>query len=113
MIVTVIAVCMVEVTFHQVIGMVAVRNRFVSAIGPVFVSFLVSFAIVVRGTRCLVFSTYGDSVLVNMTSMRKVEVSIMQIVQVAVVLDGRMSAVRTMHVRVRFVNLMIGHYSSP
>ena len=72
-----VTVRMMEVTFHQEVRVVAVRNRFVSAIGTVFVGLLVRAAIVVRGTRCRVFSTHGDSVLVNMTSVRAVKVSIM------------------------------------
>jgi hypothetical protein len=63
---------MVEVTLHQVVRMVAVRNRFVSATGPVFVAFFVRSAIVVRGTRCRVFPAYADLVLVNMVTMRMV-----------------------------------------
>jgi hypothetical protein len=45
-----VAVRMVKVAFHEVIRVVAMRNRFVSAIWPVFVTFLMAFATVVRGT---------------------------------------------------------------
>ena len=72
MIVTMIPVRMVEVTFDQIVGVVAVRNRLVSAIGTVFVTLLVRAAIVVRSTRCRVFAAYGDGVFVNMVTVRVV-----------------------------------------
>jgi len=112
-IVAMTTVRMVEVTVHQVVGMVAVRNRLVSAIRPMYMAFLVPSAIVVRGTRCRVFSTYGDLVLVNMITVRVVEVPIVKIVLMAVVLHGRMPAVRTMDVSVCFVYFMIAHFNSP
>jgi hypothetical protein len=113
MIVAVRAVRVVEVTFHQVVGVVAVRNGFVSAIGPVFVGHLVRPAIVFRGARSRVFRAYRDCVFVKMVTVRAVKVPVMKVVLVAVVLHGSVSTVRTMHVRVRFVNLMIAHFSSP
>ena len=104
---------MVEMTFHQVVRVVTVRNRFVSAIWPMFVVLVMRSAIVVRGTRCWVLPTYADLMLVNMVTVRVVEVPVMQVILVAIVLQGRMSTIRTMYVRVRFMNLMIGaHFSS-
>jgi hypothetical protein len=64
-----IPVHMVEVTFHQIVGVVAVRNRLVSAIGPMFVALLVPAAIVVRGTRCRVLPAYADFMLVKMVTV--------------------------------------------
>jgi len=105
---------MVEVTVYEVVGMVAVRNRLVSAIGPVSMALLVPAAIVVRGTGCRVFPAHTDLMLVNMITVRVVEVPIVKIVLMAVVPHGRMSAVRTVRVSVRFVNFMIGtHFISP
>jgi len=107
------AVRMMEVTFHKVVRMITVRNGLVSTVGPVFVPFFVSSAIMVRGARCWVLPAHGDLVLVNMTRMRGVEMSIMKIVLVPFVSDGRMTAIRTVHVRVSFVSFMIAHFSSP
>ena len=72
------------------------------------VGLLVRSAIVVRGTRRWVFPAYGDLVLVDMATMLMVEVPEMKVVCMAVVLHDRVSAVRTMHMRVRFVNVMVG-----
>lgn len=108
------AVRVVQVTAHQVVRVVAVRNCFVSTIRPVFVAFLMGSAIVIRRTRCRVFSTYCDLVLVNMVAVCVVKVSIVEIVLVAVVLHDYVSAIRTMHMRVRFVNFVIGfQFGSP
>ena len=109
-----IAMCMVEVPLHQVVGMIAVGNRLVSAVGPVFVVFLVPTAFVLRGTRCLVFTTDGNLVLVNMITVRVMEMPIVKVVLVAVVLHDRMSAIRTVRVRVCFVDAMFSaHLNSP
>ena len=113
MIITVITVRMVEVAFNQVVGVVAVRNSLVSASRPVFVALFMSAAIVVRGTRCRVLPAYADLMLVNVIAVCVVEVPIVKIILMAVVLHGRVSAVRTMHVSVRFVYLMIVHFSCP
>jgi hypothetical protein len=109
-----IAVRMVEVTFHQVVGMVAVRNRFMSATFAVFVALLVTPAIVVRGARFRVLPTYVDLVFVDVAGVRMVEVPIMDVILVAVVLQGSMSAIRAVDMRMPFVNFMIGgHVPSP
>ena len=114
MIVAMITMRMVEMTFHQVVRVVTVRNRFVSAIWPMFVVLVMRSAIVVRGTRCWALPTHSDLVLVNMVTVRVVEVPIVKVILMAIVLHGHMSTIRTVYVRVRFVNLMIGaHFSSP
>ena len=103
-----ITVRMVEMTFHQVIRVVSVGHCFVSTIGPVFMALLVASAIMVRGTRRRVFPAHSDLVFVNMVAVRVVKVPVVKIVLMALVLHGRMSTVRTMHVSMRFVNLMFG-----
>jgi hypothetical protein len=109
-----VAVWMVKVTFHEVICVVAVRNRFVSTIGPMFVSRLMGFAVVIRGTRRRILRAYADLVLVNMALVLVMEVPIMKVILVAVVLHGRMSAVLTVNVIMRLVDLMFGaHRNAP
>jgi hypothetical protein len=85
-IVAMIAMRMVEVAFHHVVGMAAVWNRFVSATGPVFVAVLVSAAIVIRGARFRVLPAHVDLVLVDVVAMWMVKVPIVDVILVAVVL---------------------------
>jgi len=107
-----VAVRMVEVAFDQVIGVIAMRNCLVAAIGAVFVAVLMPSAFVVRGTRCRVLPAHSDLVLINVITVRMMEVPVMKIVLMTVMLHGHMSAVWTVHVRVRFVNLMIAAHLS-
>jgi len=72
MIVAMVAMRMMEMTFHQVVRMAAVRNRFVPATGAMLMRFLVRPAIVIRGARRWVFRIHGDLVLVKMTAVRVV-----------------------------------------
>ena len=68
-IVAMIAVRMVEVPFHHVVGMVAVWNRFMSATIAMFVALLVSSAIVIRRARFRVFPAHLDLVFVDVAAM--------------------------------------------
>lgn len=101
---------MVKMTFHQIVGVVTVWNCLVSAGGTVLVALLVRSAVMLRCARCRVCPAYADLVLVNVVSMHMVKVPIVNIVLMAIMLHNRMSAVRTMYVRMRFVNLMIAHF---
>lgn len=108
MIIAVARVRMMKMAFHKVICVIAVRNRLVSTIGPVFVTFLVGFAIVIRGTRRWILHAHANLMLVNMPLVFMVEVSIVKVVLMAIVLYGRVAAVRTVVVSMRFVNPMLG-----
>ena len=108
-----IAVHMMEVTTYQIVGMVAVRNRLVSTVGPVLVALLVSSAIVVRSTRRRVLPAYADLMLVDMVAVHVMQVPIVKIVLMTLVLHDSMSTVRTVHVRVLVVYLMIAQFQSP
>jgi len=99
---------MVEVALHQVVSMVTMGNCFVSARGTMLMALLVAAAIVVRRAGFRILAAHGDLMLVNMIAMRVVKMPIVKIVFVAVVPHGNMSTVRTVHVRVSLVNLMIG-----
>ncbi|MCU1336169.1 MAG: hypothetical protein JWO19_1750 [Bryobacterales bacterium] len=50
MIVAMVAMRMVQVAFHQVVRVVAVRNCFVSAVGSMFMIFLVRSTVVIWRT---------------------------------------------------------------
>ena len=108
-----VTVRMVQMTFHQIVRVVSVGHCFVSTVGPVFMALLVASAIMVRGTRRRVFPAHADLVFVNIVDVRVVKVPVVKIVLMALVPYDRMSAVRTVHVSMPFVNLMIGCHLSP
>jgi hypothetical protein len=104
-IVAVAAVWMVQVSVHQVVGMIAVRDLLVAAMWTVMMVRIVVAALVIRSTTVLIGLADFDAVLVDMTIVLMVQMSIVQIVCVAVMLKRRMTAVRAMTVGVFFVNL--------
>ena len=59
-------------TSHQIVRVVAVRNCFVSTVGPVFVALFVGSAVMVRCARSRVLTIDADLVLVNVVAMRVV-----------------------------------------
>ena len=95
-----IAVLVVQASVDQVVDVVAVRNRFVSAAGAVHVTRFVIGAAVLGIAAVGVAVGDLDHVLVNVISMRVVKVPVVQVVDVVAVLDGDMAAPGTMLVGV-------------
>jgi hypothetical protein len=113
-VVAMISMRVVKVTVHYVVYVIAVGNRFVSTTIPVLVALFVASAIVVWGARCWVFASYVDLVFIDVTIVRVVEVPIMKIILVIIMFHRSMSAIRTVDVRVPFVNLMLNaHFNAP
>ena len=110
-IVAVIAVGMMEVPVDQVIDVVAVRNCRVAAVGTVLVP-LVVFAASMLGRACgRIGRADGQLVFFNLPAIHMVQVPIMQVINMVVVQDPRVSAVRSVLVLVSFV--MSGHGQFP
>lgn len=112
MVVAVIAVSVVQMAFDQVIHVVAVRNGFVPAPGAVAMVASVFTAIVrrraVRGVRCvdldLMFLDAAGGVMVQM--------AVVEVVDVAIVLNAGMPAPRSVLVRVVGV-VSVAHAETP
>lgn len=100
MVVTVIPVRVVQMPLHQVIHVIPVRYGFMAAAGAVLVALLVRPALMVRRAVRRIRPTHGDRVLVHVVAMGVVQVPIVQVIRMAVVLDGRMAAARAVLVRV-------------
>ena len=75
----------VQMIADQVVDMVPVWNSLVAAAGPVFVVRLVFSTPVRRSTPVRICRSDRDNVLVNVIPVRMVQVSIMQVVDVAFV----------------------------
>ena len=92
----------------QVVDMVPVRDRFVSATFSVLVVGFMGRTFVIRGAVGWVAGTHRQFVLVKVVRMGVVEVSIMKIIHVAFMPHGCVAAVLSVHMIVVFV-LIAGH----
>jgi hypothetical protein len=103
MVVAMVAVRMVEVSIHQIIDMVAVRHGLVTAIGPVDMTRVVPGAVMIGradvGIRC----GHCQDMFVDVISMHMMQMTIMQVVDVPVVIDREMSAAGAMLMNMVFV----------
>jgi hypothetical protein len=95
-----VAVRMVKVAGDPIVHMIAVRDRLVAAAGTMHVARLMTAAAMVRSAAVGVFGRHLDHVLIDMVFMRVMEVTVMQVVGMAVVLDGGMAAARSVAVSV-------------
>jgi hypothetical protein len=93
-IITVIAMRMMEVAVDQIVDVIAVRHRFVSAVRPVNMARIMGAAMVARRTLIRIFRTDLKRVLVYMIAMRMMQVAIMQVIDMIAMFDGRVPAVR-------------------
>lgn len=95
MVVTVVAVGVMQVTVHQIVDVVAVGDCLVAAAWTVNVTWLVPSAAVLGRAYGGIGCADSDGVLVHMVAMGVVQVAIVQIINVAVVLHSRVAAART------------------
>jgi hypothetical protein len=95
----------------QVIDVVAVRDRLVAAAWSVPVAPLVSIAEVSRRAPGRVRLPNRNTMLIDVISMHVMHMAIVQVVNVAIVPNGRMSASFAMNVRVLFVGFVLGSAS--
>jgi len=92
----VVAVRVVKVAGDAIIHVVAVRHRLMAATGTVHVARLVPTATMVGSAAVGVRARHFDHMFVDMIFVRVVEVTIVQIVYVATVVHGGVSAARAM-----------------
>ena len=99
-VVAVVAVRVVQVPIDEVIDVVAMWHRFVTAAGAMDVSCFVAAAVVVGRAGVRVGGADSDAVFIDVAAVRVVQVAVVQVVNVAVVLDGGVAAARAVLVRV-------------
>lgn len=93
-IVAVVTVRVVKMAGDAVIHVVSVRHRVVAAAGTVYMARLMPSAAMVGGAPIGVLARHVDDVLVDMTFMRVMEMTVVQIIYVATVAHAGMSAAR-------------------
>ena len=109
MIVAVPGVRVVQMSLDEVVRMIAVRNRVVSATRTVHVLSIVPSALVRRSAASRIFRPDFDSVLINVIAMHVVHVSVVQIVGVTVVADGHVTTAGLVNMGVVRMGLVLGH----
>jgi hypothetical protein len=105
MVVTVTVMNMMQMAAHQVVCVVAVGDGLMTAAGTMSVAFVVSSATVFGGTIRWIKGTNGKLVIVNMVSVFVMQMAIMQIVGVAVMVYGGVTAAGFVLVGVLRMNL--------
>lgn len=96
MIIAVGSVRMMQVPVNEVVHVIAVRDRFVAAVGAVNVVGRMAAAVVAWRAVRWIGRGHGDAVFVNMIAVGMMQVTIVQVVRVAVVLDRGVAAAWTM-----------------
>ena len=92
-----------EVAVDDIVDVIAVGHRFVSAARPVDVVGIVVIAGVIRGAAVRVLVAHRDFMLFYSVLGLMMEVAVVKIIDVTVVFDGGMSAVGTVLVIVVFM----------
>jgi hypothetical protein len=102
-IVAVRAVRMMKMSAHQVVHVVAMRNRFVAAARPVFMCGFVGAALVVGRAFGRVLSGHRNGVIVDVAFVGMMHVPVVQVIGVSIVFDGGVAAILAVDVGVPLV----------
>jgi len=114
MIVAMGSVWVVQVPLHQVVHVVSMRHGFMPAVGPMDVIGLVRSAVVVRSASILVCFAYLQFVFVNMASVNVMQMAVVEVIGMAIVLDGRVPTIGAVDMDMPFVDCArFRHGSSP
>jgi hypothetical protein len=87
---------MVQVSIDQIIHMIPMRHRFVTAAGSMDVIRVVSRAGVLRRADIGIGRRYGNRVLIDMVAVRMVQVAVMQVIHMVLMTYGDVSAAGSM-----------------
>jgi len=111
MIITMIAMRVVQDAFIEIIDMIPMRNRFMTT------SLMSSTKTRYWSTYIRVFAADGNNMFIVMSFVRRVQMAVMQIVGVTIMDHCGVSTMRAMNMRMYLVNLMshvcISPYSPP
>lgn len=83
---------MMQMTIHQIIQVVAMGHRFVTASRTVDMTVIVLTALVIGSALILVTIIYTETVLIHMTFVHVVEMTVMKIIDMVAMLDCGVSA---------------------
>jgi hypothetical protein len=107
-VVTVLGVLVMEMSLHEIVDVVAVRNRVMSARCAVRMARVVSGARMGRRAAGRICLTRAEHVLVDVSLVDVMQVPVVQIILVVFVFDGLVPAAGSMLMLVPLVNLVLG-----
>lgn|GEM_PF-1610679 len=110
-VVAMIPVGMMQVAINEIVYVVTVGNRFMTTSWPMHMTWLVACTGMVRGAAVRISVRDLKPMFIDMIPMRMMQVTIVQVVNVAIMFDRRMAAVRTVRMIVIFVNIAAAHES--
>jgi hypothetical protein len=99
MIIAMVAMRMMQVAINQIVHMVPMRHRLVAASGPMHVTRAVTGAAMLRSALAGIGRGDLDDMFIDVVAMDMMEMPVMQIVNMAVMMDGRMTAIRAVNMR--------------
>jgi hypothetical protein len=91
-----IAMRVMEVPSDQIVDMVTVRHRFMTATWTMYMARFVSAALMLRRAAIRIRRVDFQRVFVDMVAMRMMQMAVVQIVDVVTVFDGGMPTILTM-----------------
>ena len=92
---------------HEVIDMFVVRHRFMAAIGAVNVSGLVTRCR--RGAAVRISGADFDNVLIDVIAVRVMQMSVVQVIDMSVVVHSRVTAAGAVMMIVMRMNFVLAH----
>jgi hypothetical protein len=110
--VAVVAVWVVQRPVYQVVGVIPVRNRLVTAVGTVTVVAIVAVG-EPRSALRRVPVVHRELVLVHVVTVRVVQAAVVKVICMAVVPDRRVTTSRPVIVVVPFVSPVVVRHTAP
>ncbi len=92
MVIAVSLVRMVQMAFDEIVGVAAMRNRFMSATGPMRVLAVVRSAGMARGASGRIRAAFAEGMFIHMARMGVVKMAFVQVVNVIFVFNGGVPA---------------------
>lgn len=113
MVITMRAMGEVQMAGDQIINMVSVRHCLMSAVRAMAMSGLMPLAAMGRRASSRVLRGDVELMFIDMVTMRMMKMSVMEIIGVTIMDNGRMSAVRFMLMTMLLMNGVVTHCGTP
>ena len=102
---------MMQMAFDEIVGVTAVRDRLMSATGPMSVLTVMRSTRMSRGASGRIRATLRQGMFIHMPLMGTVKMPLMQIIDVTFVFDGSMPAARIVRMGVLIMGFVVAHLS--
>jgi len=113
MVVTMRAMGEVQMAGDQIINMVSVRHRLMSAVRAMAMFGLMPFAAMGGGASRRVLRGDTEPMFIDMVAVRMMKMSVMEIIDMTVMEDGQMPTVRSVLMGVMLMDGVVAHRRTP